>query len=328
MQIDPHEHGVRRKCYAKDPEAEVFFQALNRHLAEALLPDIPTGGKDLPLVYIVGAPRSGTTLLCQLLCRNLSVGFINNLVARFWLRPSVGIFLSKALLRAGARQGITYRSRFGTTEEIHEPHEFGYFWRHWLMLDRAPTHKLPTAILNSLDKDGLRGALENEILGAFQLPVVFKNIICGLQAAFLTEIHPLSLFIHIKRDVARTATSILQSRLERFGSYETWWSLKPSTWPFAAKDAAHEVVMQVHMCRGEIDQELSNPNVHSLTLTYEELCEAPLDCINKVRRALSEMGHEVRLLHDQFAPFEPSNNAHLPKKIQNSLREAISNILE
>jgi hypothetical protein len=328
MQIDPHEPGVRHARYAKCASAENFFEAVNRHLADAVLPRSSTLGTGFPLIYIVGAPRSGTTLLHQLLSRHLPVGYINNLIARFWLRPSVGIWLTKTLLGEDARHKITFHSWFGTTQKIHEPHEFGYFWRHWLKLDQARTHKLSPSRLKLINRDGLKEALESEILGSFNLPVVFKNVICGLQADFLTEIHPLSLFIHIKRDPFITAASILKSRHKRFGSYDTWWSLKPSTWPFSQNnnDASSEAAMQVYECRREIDEELSKPRVHALKLTYEELCDQPAHSLERICNALERFGKKIKPLTQQIPPLRQSRKISLPRTMQDRLNIVIEKL--
>ena len=54
----------------------------------------------------------------------------------------------------------------------------------WLQLDQTPTHHLSALALAKLDRVGLQYALQQEILASFNCPVVLKNIICGLHAAF------------------------------------------------------------------------------------------------------------------------------------------------
>jgi hypothetical protein len=44
---------------------------------------IPEG----PVFFIVGAPRSGTTLLLQTIINHYNLGYINNFIARFWEAP-------------------------------------------------------------------------------------------------------------------------------------------------------------------------------------------------------------------------------------------------
>ncbi len=329
MEFDPHEPGIRALAFRKKTADEVYLAKLNEVLQSADLPDEDeTKDSQYPLVYIVGAPRSGTTLLSQMLSRYLPVGYINNVVARFWMRPSVGIRLSGMLLGDDYRRNISFRSNFGTTEGAHEPHEFGYFWRHWLKLDQFPTHKIPEEHLGELDAEGLRKVLIHEILGQFRRPVVFKNVICGLQARYLTEIYGKSIFIHIKRDPFMTAASILKSRRERFGSYSTWWSLKPSTWPFAGHgpDPVHDVSMQVFECRREIDEELKGVHVNSLQITYEQLCSEPSSTLSSICCGLDRLGCTISPTENSIDRLDRSVNVDLPDDMIAALRVAVTKI--
>lgn len=331
MEHDPHEAGVRTADYRKNSRDEFYLARLNEILAEAELPNggESSPGPDYPVVYIVGAPRSGTTLLSQLVSRCLPVGYINNLIARFWMRPSVGIRLSSMLLGGSVREKISFSSSFGTTEGVHEPHEFGYFWRRWLEIDGFPTHKIPNDALELLDSEGLRETLKREILGQFRLPVVFKNIICGLQASFLTRVYPKSLFVHIKRDPFMTAASILKSRRERFGCYNTWWSLKPSTWPFTefSGQPAFEVAMQVKECWREIDEELAQHNVLSLQVTYEDLCKAPAKVMSFICESLAKLGYSIHPSEEFIEEFRPSGRIDIPGDMAHQLHIAVNKLI-
>lgn len=328
MRSDPHEPEARLERFAKSPIDEEWLSAVNRALANCELPAV-AGQQDiarLPIIYIVGVPRSGTTLLSQLMSRHLSVGYINNLTARFWLRPSAGIRLSKILLGHNYRKFISLTSTYGVTEGIVGPHEFGYFWRHWLNLDQAPTHHLTAEAVDTLDKEGLKHALENEILAPFEAPVVFKNVICGFHASFLTSIHPSSLFVHIKRDPYSTAASILKARHERHGSYDAWWSLKPSTYRLIEKigDPAKQVGQQVADCLYEMEIELSKPSVKFVDVSYEELCVSPKLTLDKIMQAIRQFDFYVDVDSGELPRLTPNNANTLPPKLQSDLRAFFS----
>jgi LPS sulfotransferase NodH len=298
VQHDPHDAQPRLAPFRKDDGDEAFFSALNRVLATAELPSRKRSDLDpatLPIVYVVGTPRSGTTLLSQLLSRYLPVGYINNLIARFWQRPSVGIRISAALLGESGRDKIAFDSLHGVTPGIEGPHEFGYFWRQWLRLDMAATHKLSATEAASVDVAGLRRALEQEILSEFAAPVVFKNAICGFQAELLSQVHPASLFIWIQRDTAEVTRSILRSRMERYGRYDAWWSLKPAGFPQLRELASpvQQVLGQVADCHDEFARALVLPGVRWLTVDYANLIQQPERVLEQVCDALAVMGHAL-----------------------------------
>jgi LPS sulfotransferase NodH len=327
MQSDVHEPWSRRPPYAKRPDDEAMLAAVNAALQGLPLQHAPSGAdtERLPIVYVVGAPRSGTTLLSQLLSRHLPIGYINNLIARFWLRPSVGIRLSNLLLGERGREGIAFESTHGVTSGILGPHEFGYFWRHWLRLDRSPTHHLSPAALAEIDRVGLKRVLEEEILGVFQTGVVLKNGICGFHAGFLTGIHPVSLFVHITREPFDAAASVLKCRQERFGSYQAWWSLKPATYPFGpdAGDPVAEAASQVLDCKKEIDVELALPGVNGMRVTYEDLCADPQDVVKRVCVQLAEMGIEVSPVSMALPRLSMASTPRLPDDLERRLRERL-----
>src|SRR4029077_12035871 len=136
----------------------------------------------------------------QILATALPLDYIDNIVARFWLKPSVGIALSRQLLGAEKHGGIVYRSRLGVSEGLAGPHEFGYFWSKWFRLDETRTHHLDDDERATIDLEGLKRALHDELLAMAPYGFLFKNMPCGFQARDLAAIHPKSLFIHIRRD--------------------------------------------------------------------------------------------------------------------------------
>lgn len=321
MQADPHETSERRPEVAKDAAAEALLAAANEALARA---PIPSYGEpnELPVVYVVGAPRSGTTLAHQLLARHLPLGYVDNVTARFWLRPAVGVALSRELLGGPGGRRFELASWHGVTAGAAGPHEFGYFWRHWLRLDEAPTHHLDERREAAVDVDGLRRALA-DLRAAWGAPVVFKNVVCGFHAHLLTRVHPASVFVHVARDLEVVARSILQARLERYGTYEAWWSLKPSTWPFEGAGPAEQAVRQAIDCRAEIAAELERAGVNSLTIDYEALCADPPGFVARVREALNRLGSDLAPTGAVPASLRASRGPRLPDHLEREIRAQV-----
>jgi hypothetical protein len=269
-------------------------------------------------------------LLSQLCSRYLPVGYIDNIAARFWSRPSAGLELSRVLLGERKREAIELESTHGVSAGLAGPHEFGRFWRYWLQLDAQPTHHLDEAALSQLDAGGLGRALTDEILAATGQPTVFKNVICGFQAAWLSRVHPHSLFVHIDRSLPDTCASILQSRIDRYGSAEAWWSLKPSTFEAIASlpDPAAQVVRQVIDCRREFRAELSRAGVRSLTVTYDELCRKPAAVLGAIGDVLASFGQRLEPLPGVPAHLEARSPSPLPAPLAASLTAALTGVSE
>lgn len=298
MITDPHEAGVRLNAFQKDEVLEQYLVLLNRHL-EGFSPEeaIADAGRNHPIIYIVGLPRSGTTLLSQLVSRYFPVGYINNLIARFWLNPAVGIRLSQVVFGSDVREKISLKSTHGVTTDPWGPHEFGYFWRYWLKLDESRTHKLSAEILKKIDRAGL-GLVLNRMAGAFCAPLVFKNIICGLQASLLSEIRPNSLFVLIERDPKAVAVSLLRSRKERYGNASVWWSLKPSTYEeiCTLKSPEEQIERQLRDGARDFQEELAKPGINFIRLSYEGLCADPAGSLQQIANATASLGYPMSLL--------------------------------
>jgi len=331
MYIDPLETGTRTPKYAKDAQAERLIGAVNTLLQRAELPargdDVDTAS--LPLIYLVGLPRSGTTLFSQVVSRYFRVGYIDNLIARFWMRPRVGIALSRAVLGSDSGRGIRLDSEFGNSPDAAGPHEFGYFWRYWLRLDESNTHSVDAQQLTRVDRDGLRATLEDEILAPFALPAVFKNVGCGFCASFLTELHPRSLFVFIRRNPIEVGRSILDARIKRYGSYADWWSLKPSNFADIAKlpDPGVQVANQIAGCLRDFERGLSEPNVRLLVVDYEQLCSAPSEVLASISRAVGELGYDLAPAGEPPAAFSKSSGKLLPKELEQTLSATLADLL-
>lgn len=293
---DPHKVGKRLESFRKNERLEDYFVRLNEHLQTFDQSEV-SSGEAFPVIYVVGLPRSGTTLLSQLISRHLPVGYINNLIARFWRNPVVGIRLSQVVLGSDIRQKIELASTHGVTVEPWGPHEFGYFWRHWLRLDEALTHKLSKPHLDGLDHAGLAMTL-NRMAAAFEAPLVFKNIICGLQAEFLTKIRPNSLFVLIERNPQSVVASLLRARQQRYGDESVWWSLKPSTFDKLRliPEAQAQIERQVADGCRDFHAELLKSGVNFISITYEDLCHDPLKSVQMVADASAALGWPLALL--------------------------------
>jgi LPS sulfotransferase NodH len=298
------------------------IRAANQALERASLPH-PDGAnaQDKPLVFVVGAPRSGTTLLHQLLATALPLDYVDNIVARFWLKPSLGIALSRQLLGHDRHREIVYRSRLGVSEGLAGPHEFGYFWSKWFRFDDARTHHLDDMERARVDLDGLKRTLDGELLSMAPSGFLFKNMPCGFQARDLAAIHPKSLFVHVRRDIGAAAASILSWRHKLYGNYSTWFSLKPSTYPLAAlaHDPVAQVIEQIRSIDRELVEVLAQSGGRTLNVAYESICADPQALVDAVVNELSRLECDVTPRKIEWPAHQAADQVSLPDEISRRL---------
>lgn len=240
-------------------------------------------GSDLPIVFIVGAPRSGTTILYQLLAEHLDVGFVNNRMARYFAAPLLGAVLHG---RSGGGHGIALSSEYGRTRGERSPHEFSWFWHYYG--DFRLNDNLSEEELSRVDAQGLKSALEG-LVGYFDRPLVLKNInFAAYQVAWLKRLLPSAKFIWIRRDERYTVQSILRVREEEYGDRSAWWSTRPrDLQAWRDRSPVEQIAHQVNDVGRAIREGFEAiPKEDRLVLEYEQLMDSPSDTITRIARLI------------------------------------------
>lgn len=212
--------------YQKDSQEELLIKKINDVLS-SLNDDIcESGYEPSPSILLISGPRTGSTLITQVLVSRLNLGYPSNLMARFFEAPCIGAFLQKKLIGNRIHQLRDYNSLHGVTNLVEEPHEFGYFWSRFLILPNKDVHQpSDESEYDSVNIDMLNSELI-KISRVFDKPVLYK---CPLGVFFLPVLNKLEnvFFIFLERDDISTASSILKTRKKRFGNISLWWSLRP-----------------------------------------------------------------------------------------------------
>jgi len=233
-------------------------------------------------LLIVGAPRSGTTYLSQLLASRHEFGYISNLMARFFGAPLTGAWLQSRLIRNEMSELSSLSSAHGVTRRVFEPHEFGYFWaRHMPFAgnnhEECDRKMIPTRLL-SLERE-LCG-----IAGVFGKPVVYKSVLPAMVLDVVLQ-HTSLFVVHLVRDRRSVVNSILAARKARFGAEEKWWSLRPKGWEdMSAKPPSDQVRWQVDRIESAITNALSCHPMRSVRVDYESIARDPAAMIDHILR--------------------------------------------
>ena len=262
----------RSPRYRKNQLEEKVLFEINQTLYEKELDLIKNFDKPkLPVIFIVGAQRSGTTLLMQLITQLYRINYPTNFVARFWQAPYIGNILYQSLLwHTTTEEKPKLESDLGYTSGIDGPHEFGYFWRRWFPWE-IPTQK---------KYDEIDYSILLKELDAWQsinnLPIIFKNLIqVDYNIEFLYKIIPKAFFIFVKRDLAHNAYSTYNSRIKLFNDSTKWFGVKPPNYNTLIKlDVFEQIVTQIITINNDIEKQLRNiPAKNSITIHYEDLID-------------------------------------------------------
>ena len=313
--------------FSKDQEFEKYLFLMNNALfsEEQLLYE--NREENLPTLHILGAPRSGTTLLSQIISSYLEVGYINNLIAAFWKAPLFGIQLSKKLL--GRQYKSNFSSSFGRTHSIYEPHEFGYFWNYHLsypdFLQRDNQHE------NSIDWQHLKNVFNNMTHG-FEMPILFKSFLLGFHShRFFKELQK-TCFVYVRRNIIENAISILKVREVMLGNQSSWVSIKPKQYEWLQnEDIYTQIIGQILFLEYEYLKQLSYiPATNKLIISYEDVCQSPLDFLEKVQRIMENQGTKCSLADtkiDSFKSLEKVSTEDVKSKVR-LFQNAYDNLLK
>jgi hypothetical protein len=295
-----------------------FIEQLGRRL-EGFEPDVPPPSmppEERPILWVIGTPRSGTTLMAETLAAAASVDWVDNLAARFPSQPEVGMLLSAAMRMHEPRPPAGGEFTIGRTSGMRGTHEFGFFWSRWLGLEDDASHRLSAAARDRVDIVGLRRRLHGMIAVADR-PLLVRNVICGLNASLLARVHRRSVFVEVRRDPRDAAASILACRRTHAGGAHRWWSLRPSTWPppRSAPDtgggpnpvAAAEVARQVLDIHADLaDEAAAMPDCAAwIRIPYERLCAEPAGVLADVAAAARRVapgGGDIEIAAARLAP--------------------------
>jgi Sulfotransferase family len=249
-----------------------------------------------PPVFIVGAPRSGSTLLYQVLVQAFDVGYLSNGHCRLWGAPSVVERFRRPTPPA------SFSSRFGQTSGAGEPSECGPFW--YRFFRRSPQY-VPLEEADPAKLQRLRAAVR--ALGdAAGRPLVFKNLLCALRLAPLGTTLPEAVFVDIRRDLAANAASLLSARQSIHGGYDTWWSAEPPQIErLRTLPATEQVVEQVRAIEALVDRDRALLGEgRFLQIRYEELCDRPEEVLDAVAALAQQNGFRLARRQPIPAKFE------------------------
>ena len=250
-------------------------------------------------VFVIGSPRSGTTILTQMLTYLLDIGYINNLTAAFWNSPALGVLISRKLVNGKSFAGV---SEFGVTNDVSEPHEFGGFWRkHLDYPDMTQQMSHPIAwsqLLHSLDQIG----------AAWQKPVIYKVFQLYWHLVEFHQLRPDTKWIWVERDPIDNAASLQKLYLKR-KEVDGWTSAVPrEALRFGDHGILPKCAAQIHYTNQWIRNQLALiPHANWLRVPLGDLVNSPNETMRYIGDFLgmSFVPADLKRIEDSIVPSQP-----------------------
>ena len=279
-----------------------------------------------PPVFIIGAPRTGSTIFYLLVTAYWDIDYITNFQCRLHKIPSVGCWLHKILFSNKTHEN--FKSRHGKTEGVNGPSECGGFWYNWFPKDR---HYVDEGEIDRETKNVIRKTI-NSIVSTNKRILFFKNMNCGQRIRALSEIIPEAIFIYCKREPLYVGQSLLLTREAVHGSRQKWWSIMPKEYSQIIKHSPErQVIEQIKYIEKQIEEDLNKYYKDNyLEVKYGELIKNPKKQLECLRAKLKEKGLNIELRNNyKNMPSMPSgNNKKIDDETFLKLKKFVSNLLE
>lgn len=240
-----------------------------------------------PTIYIIGPPRSGSTVFYQLVTNYFDVLYVDNLAALARNNLFFGIGLSRK--KFGNQPHNNFFSRHGKTDkdQPHAPNE-GLFWYKYL------PKKEHVVNLDALSPKKIRwikmyhAAVKNR----HKKPLVIKNLSFGMRLDLIRQMEPDARIILITRDPVDIIHSIYKARQQLNWPEDRLWSIKPKNFrELEKRPVLEQIVLQYQGIMEEINGKRMLFGEHFMEISYEELCNDTIGSLEKTRKYLAMIGN-------------------------------------
>lgn len=268
---------VRRMLKSRDPAARrALLRAGARILAtpvdlalsflERRLIDEADGVGQTPVLLIVGGPRTGTTLVFQVLSRQLDVASTTNVVDVFPRSPIMASRLFGALGSDNPNGDLS--AFYGNTAPFRGPNDAFEIWNRWLGSDRYRA----VDVLSPSSIADMRAFFSAWAFVAGR-PLLNKNNRNTGVMGMLADALPMAHFIVVERDPLYMAQSLVFAREVVQGDRREGWGFGAHS---ERSDPFVSVATQVADVARVVARETTKVDIERLTrVGYESFCADP-----------------------------------------------------
>lgn len=275
-----------------------------------------------PTVFVVGAPRCGSTLMMQWLANTGRFAYPTNLLSRFYGAPYVGARIQQLLTAPEYNFNdeildfsgkISFSSDLGKTRGALAPNEFWYFWRRFF-----PVTEPGYVDEGDLQRaDGRKFVAElAAIESVFDKPLAMKGLLLELNIPFLSSLFDKVLFLFVRRHPFYNIQSLLEARLRYYGNRRAWYSIKPREFDrLQDLDPIEQVAGQVFFTTSAIERDLGRIAAsRGLVVDYEAFCQQPAQVFEQIKAGLAQQGLGADWDYTGPGQFDSTNQIRLPEE--------------
>jgi len=303
----------RRQEFKRNEELEVLLKEINTNLYLSEYSLLQQEIEEYPVIFVMGALRSGSTLMTQWLASTGEFAYPSNMLSRFYMAPIIGSKIQRLLTdpKYNFRNeiidfdtNISFNSNNGKTKGALEPNEFWYFWRRFLPDDlRGCTSE---DLLKNSDIQTMRLELWG-MAQVFGKPVALKGMICNYFIPFLDQVFPKAVFISMHRNLDSQVRSVLKARERQYGSADKWYSFLIPEYEELSKISVPELQVrgQIECINRAVAEGLETvPEYKKIEVEYEQFCVDPEYVYHEIQKKLKKQNFLIRENYNGRKSFE------------------------
>jgi len=286
-----------------------------------------------PLGFIIGNPRSGTTLFLQWAASLGIFSYPTNFLTRFAYAPYIGACIQKLIFDkeydfqgefGDIHSELNFISNLGKSKGALATNEFQHFFRNYI--DSFYPRFLKDNELNEKILKSIRKGLAT-IEYAYKKPFITKGIMLQYNIDTAYKEIPELFFFYINRNPLFIMQSIYLARKKYYDDPNAWWSVKPKEYPQLKKmDVYHQVAGQVFFTETAINIGLENvPVERKMYIDYEEFCDKPEKYFNIIKEKYSSLNYSIPFGYSATQTFKNQNKLKLSAGEIKSFTDAYHN---
>lgn len=214
-------------------------------------------------IFIIGAPRTGSTLLYQLLVGVYKSSYFSNLASLLFKSP---VLATKITYTLGLRYKFSGDSTYGYIKGVCAPSEAGPIYNYWF---GQPIGDYGELVNPEIPRYTIKKIMD--IMGG---PFISKNLNNSLRIKQIRATFPEAVFLYMKREPIYVAQSIIVTRRKFLGSDQAWFSVRPPGYEQLLNLSPFEqVVWQIKLIEECIEKAISELDIKNVIETsYDHLC--------------------------------------------------------
>jgi len=243
-----------------------------------------SGGNRFPPLFVVGAPRCGTTIVSLHLVNTYEFSYFPNISKRNPQFPLIAAALGTLIWDYTP----TTKSNYGIVEGPVAPSDGWQIFHRWFpRYDHS--EQVDTESLSELRR--MVASLEFLMGG----PFLNKNNNNSTRIQKLSELFPRSLFVHVRRNSRDAIASLIKARNENEVPPDEWWGVAPpQCYDNASTGTVERSVLQICKVNELIRNSLRGiPEYRHLGVRYESFCEKPDRLEDWVQDKYSDYGYSL-----------------------------------